>query len=79
MISLEFLVLANLTGVKWNLRVILICLSPMLKISICVSEPLDISQFKMLYLYLYPFLIEFTDSLESNFLSSFCMLDITLQ
>ena len=47
LLSLEFLVLAILTGVRWNLRVVLICISLMIK---------DVEHFFQVLLYLSVFL-----------------------
>ena len=54
LLSLKFLILAILTGVRWNLRVVLICISLMIKERICQcladtevdvhSHPLDEAQ-----------------------------------
>jgi hypothetical protein len=78
--SAEFLILTILTGVRWNLRVVLICISLMSK---------DFEQFFKCFsslwyssvensLALYPiFLVGLFDSLESNFLSSLYILDIS--
>jgi hypothetical protein len=41
------------------------------------SPPSNITQLKILCLAMYPFLIELFDSLESNFLSSLYILDIS--
>ena len=80
LLSPKFLILATLTGVRWNLRVILICISLMIKDaghffrcfsairyssgenSLFSSEPI----FKGLF-----------DFLESTFLNSLYMLDIS--
>jgi hypothetical protein len=51
LLSLEFLILAILTGVRWNLRVVLVCISLMMKDA---EQPFDIPQLRILYLALYP-------------------------
>jgi hypothetical protein len=81
LLSPEFLILAILTGVRWNLRVVLIRISLMTKIlniSLGTSWPLDIPQLRILCLALYPNLIGLFDSLESNFLISLYIMDIKL-
>jgi hypothetical protein len=53
----EFLILAILTGVMGNLRVILICISlmtRMLNISLGVSQPFEFPQLRILCLALFP-------------------------
>ena len=49
----------------------------MLNISLGVSWSFDITQLRIICLALYPFLIELFDSLESNFLNSLYILDIS--
>jgi hypothetical protein len=56
-LSPEFLNIATLTGVRWNLRVILIRISLMIKDVehfLGASQPFDIPQLKILCLALYP-------------------------
>jgi hypothetical protein len=80
LLSPEFLILAILTGVRGDLRVVLICISLMtkdVKHSLGASWPFDIPQLRILCLALYPFLIGLFGSLESNFLSSLYILDIS--
>ena len=81
LLSTEFLILAILTGGRWNLRVVLICISLMTKdvkhffrhfLAICVSS-IENSLFSSVS----HFLTGLFDSLESNFLSSLYMLDIS--
>jgi hypothetical protein len=74
LLSPEFLILTILTGVRWNLRVVLICISLMIKdveILSGASQPFGIPQVRILCLALYHlFLIGLFDFLESTFLSS---------
>ena len=49
----------------------------MLNISLDASQPFRIPQLRILRLALYPILIGLFDYLESNFLSSLCILDIS--
>jgi hypothetical protein len=75
LLSPEFLILAILTGVRWNLRIVLISISLMTK---------DIEHFFRCFLAIRyasvelctPFLIGLFHSLESNFLSILYILDI---
>jgi hypothetical protein len=58
LLSYEFLIIAILTGVGWNLRVVLICISLMIKdiehLFLGASQPFGISQLRILCLALYP-------------------------
>jgi hypothetical protein len=74
------LILAILIGVKWNLRVVLICISMMVRNFehfLGASELFGIPQLRILCLALYPVFNRAIVSLESNFLSSFYILDIS--
>jgi hypothetical protein len=57
LLSPEFLILTILTGVRWNLRVILICISLMIKdveLFSSASQPIGILQLRIRCLALYP-------------------------
>jgi hypothetical protein len=57
LLSTEFLIVAILTGVRWNLRVVLICISLVIKDVehiLCASQPFGIPQLRILCLALYP-------------------------
>jgi hypothetical protein len=80
LLSAEFLVLAILTSVRWNLRVVLICISLMIKavehFFRCFSA-LRYSSAENSCLALYPILMGLFEFLESSFLSSLYILDIS--
>jgi hypothetical protein len=76
----EFLILAILTGARWNLRVVLICISLMTKdvehFFRCFSVIRYSSVENFLFSSVPNFLIGLFGSLESNLLSSLYILDI---
>jgi hypothetical protein len=75
----EFLILAILPGVRWNLRVALICISLMIKgveHFLGASQLFSIPQVRILCLAPH-FLIGLFGVLEFNFLSSLYILDIS--
>jgi hypothetical protein len=77
----EFLILAILTSVRWNLRVVLICISLMTKdvehFFRCFSAIRYSSVENSLFSSVLKFLTVLFGFLESNFLSSLYMLDIS--
>jgi hypothetical protein len=82
-LSPEVLILAIMTDVRWNLRVILICISLISKdfehFFRCFSAIWEIPQLWILGLVLYPifFLFRLFGFLVINFLSSLCISDIS--
>jgi hypothetical protein len=81
LLSPEFLILAILTGVWWNLRVVLICISLMIKdvehFFRCFSA-IQYSSFENSLVSSEPqFLMGLFEFLESTFLSSLYILDIS--
>lgn len=80
LLSPEFLILAILTGVRWNLRVVLICISLMTKnvehFFRCFSAIWHYSDVNSLFSSEPHFVIGLFVSLRSNFLSSLYILDI---
>ena len=81
LLSPEFLMLVILTGVRWNLRVVLICIAMMTKdiehFFRCFSVLQVSSVENSLFSSVPHFLIGLFGSLESNFLSSLYILDIS--
>ena len=81
LLSHEFLILAILTGVRWNLRVVLICISLMIKDAEhffrCFSEFRYSSCENSLFSSEPHFLMGLFDFLESTFFSSLYILDIS--
>ena len=81
LLSPEFLILAILTGVRWNLRVVLNCISLMIKdiehFFRCFSAIQHSSIENSLFSSELHFLIGLFDFLESTFLSSLYILDIS--
>jgi hypothetical protein len=81
LLSPEFLILAILTGVKWNLRVLLICISLMIKDAEQFFRCFSAIWYSAVENYLFSsvsqFLMGLFDFLESSFLSSLYILDIS--
>jgi len=81
LLSPEFLILAILTGVRWNLRVVLICISLMIKDAEhffrCFSAIQYSTGENSLFSSEPHFLMGLFDFLESTFLSSLYILDIS--
>ena len=81
MLSPGFLILSILTGERWNLRVFLICISLNIKdfehFFSGASQPFGIAQLRILFSSVPPFVIWLFDCLESNFLGSLYILDIS--
>jgi hypothetical protein len=81
LLSPEFLILAILTGVRWNLRVVMICISLMIKDAEhffrCFSSIWYSSGENSLFSSEPHFLMGLFDFLESTFLSSLYILDIS--
>jgi len=83
LLSPEFLILAILTGVRWNLRVVLICMSLMTKdvehFFKCFSAIRDSSVENSLFRSVPQFLIGLLGSLKSNFSFSLQHMEITIE
>jgi hypothetical protein len=81
LLSLEFLILTILTGVRWNLRVVLICISLMIKdvehFFKCFSTLRYSSVENSLFSSVPNFLMVLFEFLESSFLTSLYILDIS--
>jgi hypothetical protein len=81
LLSPEFFILAILTGVRWNLRVVLICISLMSKdvehFFRCFSAIQYSSGEKSLFSSQPHFLMGLFDFMESTFLSSLYIFDIS--
>ena len=75
-----FLILAILTGIIWNLRVVLVCISLMTRDVVhffkCLSAILDYSVESSLFRSVLHFFIGLCNLLVSNFLSSLYILEI---
>jgi hypothetical protein len=81
LLSPEYFILAILTGVRWNLRVVLICISLMIKdvenFFRCFSAIRYFSGENSLFSSEPHFLMVLFDFMESTFLSSLYILDIS--
>jgi hypothetical protein len=81
LLSPEFLILAILTEVRWNLRVVLICISLMIKdveqFFRCFTVIRSSSRENFLFSSEPHFLMELFDFQEPTFLSSLYILDIS--
>jgi hypothetical protein len=81
LLSPEFLILAILTGLRWNLMFVLICISLIIKdvehFFRCFSAIRHSSGEKSLFSSVLHFLMGLFDFLESTFLSSLYILDIS--
>jgi hypothetical protein len=81
LLSPEFLILAIVTGVRWNLRAVLICISLMIKDAEhffrCFSAIQYSSGEKSLFSSEPHFLMGLSDFLKPTFFNSLCILDIS--
>ena len=77
-LSPDIFILAVLIGVRWNLRIVWICISLMIKdVEHFFRSYSAIPQVRILCLALYPIFNRVIFSLASNFLSSLYILDIS--